>query len=45
MGFDNGKLEWQKANIKQTSAVQRVSRGMVGQSHSLALSTSVLSGS
>lgn len=43
MAFDDGKFKWQEANDKQTPAVERVSRGMLGQSCNLVLITSVLS--
>lgn len=43
MGFDDEKLKWQEANIKQTPTIERVSRGMLGQSCNLVLTASVLS--
>lgn len=43
MAFDDGKLKWQEANVKQTPTVERVSRGMLGQPCNLVLTTSVLS--
>lgn len=42
MAFDDGRLKWQEANVKQTPTVERVSRGTLGQSSNLVLTTSVL---